>query len=101
MSISSTEVNEVNLIALQKEVGDSPKFSIIKCENWGQSRKTQLVFTVKPTTVEEVQIVVRAARRCNLKVWGTLFSFLIQCVGTLCGLSTKIKTISVHRECTT
>ena len=63
-----TEVNGVRLSELQAEVGDSPIFTIDKFENWGKTQTPRLVFRVKPTTVEEVQKVVKTAGKYKLKV---------------------------------
>lgn len=68
VKISETEVNGVSLTALQVEVGNSPKFTVTRFENWGKTQKPGLVFNVKPTTVEEVQKVIKAAGKYNLKV---------------------------------
>ena len=66
--VELTEANGVKLSTLQSELGDSPVFSIIDFENWGKTQAPGKVFKVKPTTVEEVQKVVKVAAKFNLKV---------------------------------
>ena len=64
----ATEINDIKLCTLQHEVGDSPVFKISNFENWGKTQTPRKVFKATPTTVEEVQKVVKAAAKLKLKV---------------------------------
>ena len=71
--VPQTEVNGIKLSTLQEDVGeDSPAFSIINFENWGKTQEPRKVFKAAPTTVEEVQKVIKVAAKRNLKVHSTV-----------------------------
>ena len=54
---------------LQKEIGQLPLVVINDFYNWGKTVGPVKVFSIAPTTVEELQKVVRAAGKYGLKVW--------------------------------
>lgn len=53
---------------LRTEVGKHPTINLSKkFENWGKTQKAELLVT-RPETVEQVQSVIKAAKKINLKV---------------------------------
>ena len=54
---------------LQKEIGQLPLVVINDFHNWGKTVGPVKVFSIAPTTVEELQKVIRAAGKYGLKVW--------------------------------
>lgn len=56
------------LQGLKSEIGEVPKITIEDFENWGKTQKPGKVLTTTPTSTEQVQRVIKAARKKNLKV---------------------------------
>ena len=51
---------------LQKEIGESPEVEIDAFVNWATTRKIKDLLVVKPTSLEEVQNVVKAAAKTGV-----------------------------------
>ena len=68
--------------SLQADIGESPVVHIESFTNWGLNQKRDQVLAVRPTCLEEVQAVIRAARKHRLRVraagtrhsWSPVFS---------------------------
>ncbi len=62
---------EGTLKNLKSEVGSTPEIKLEKFQNWGRTQKAELLITT-PTAVEEVQSVIKAAKKLKLKVVFTM-----------------------------
>ena len=51
---------------LQKDIGKSPEVEIDEFVNWATTRKIKDLLVVKPTSLEEVQNVVKAAAKTGV-----------------------------------
>ena len=57
---------EKRLQLLQDEVGNKPKLEVDEFENWATTRKIQKLICCSPETLEEVQGLVRAAKKLKV-----------------------------------
>ena len=51
---------------LQWEIGPRPRVKLEDFQNWATSRKTAGVFKVTPRSLEEIQAVVKAAKKLGV-----------------------------------
>lgn len=53
---------------LKAELGNNPTIKLQKFQNWGKTQVKKDLFVTKPERIEQVQRVIIAAKKRNLKV---------------------------------
>ena len=56
---------------LQADIGEEPEVEIDEFENWATTRTIQNLLIVKPTSLTEVQAVVKAAAKNKASIYDT------------------------------